>query len=135
MHSYPYRVCRINTFGSKIVVGKDQEGNNVEHAVHEYHDTLQNIYCGDFKKSDESKDFCEATGRTTLSYTKFKEGAFMCPCIKEPTMRVCVDEIETGFSELVYSMKEIMRRSRTKCTCGFCKNEDCRKKELKDGML
>jgi hypothetical protein len=34
----------------------------------------------------------------------------MCKCIQPPTMRVCVDEIETGFAELVYCLKEIRRR-------------------------
>jgi hypothetical protein len=50
-------------------------------------------------------------------------------------MRVCVDEIETGFAELVHSMKEILRRNSTTCKCTFCSNEKVRKAELKEGKV
>jgi hypothetical protein len=98
--------CRINTFGTKVKVGVDDHGEIIEHAVHEYHDTLKNIYLGDFKQSDEFEEYCRRSGKADISFSKFKEGALLCPCIREPTMRVCVDEIETGFSELVHVMTQ-----------------------------
>ena len=116
---------RLNTFGPKVRVGTNQAGDPIEHHVHEYHDTLKNIYLGDFKESVEFEDYCRTSGKEDLSYSKFVEGALMCPCIVEPHMRVCVDEIEVGFGELVHTMKEVLRRSRTQrqqC-CDFCRNE------------
>ena len=63
----------------------------------------------------------------------------MCPCIQAPTMRVCVDELETGFSEVVFTLKEIYRRSRARRNreecCRFCENERCRKEEMGSGEL
>ena len=59
------------------------------------------------------------------------EGALSCPCIRKPTMRVCVDEIETEFTELTLTLKTILQRSRVKCECDFCVGEAKRKEELK----
>ena len=125
--------CRINTFGARTTVGTDKDGNKIEHAVHEYHDTLKNIYLDDFKQSEQYEMFCRDSGKKEIGFTLFKEGALSCSCIQEPTMRVCVDEVETGFSELIYSMKEILRRSRTACECLFCRNEKTKREELKEG--
>ena len=133
--AYAYCACilfyRLNTFGPKLKVGTNDHGDPIEHHVHEYHDTLKNIYLGDFKESDEFEEYCRTSGKQDLSYSKFLEGALMCPCIQEPAMRVCVDEIETGFGELVYTMKETLRRSRTKrqLCCAFCRKEEIRKEE------
>ena len=59
----------------------------------------------------------------------------MCPCIQEPTMRVCVDEVETGMAELCFMLKEILRRSQQKrnTCCQFCINEDRKKNALGAG--
>ena len=61
----------------------------------------------------------------------------MCPCIQAPTMRVCVDEVETGFSELIFTLKEILRRSpgrkRGDVCCIFCTNERQRKDTMGAG--
>ena len=129
--------CRVNTFGSKVKVGIDERGEVVEHAVHEYHNTLKNIYLGEFKQSDDFEEYCGRTGNTDISFSKFTEGALACPCIQEPTMRVCVDEIETGFCELVHVMKEVLRRNRNerKSCCNFCRHETIRKAELGAGTV
>lgn len=115
-------LCRVNTFGNKIKVGPKSY-----HAVHEYHDTLKNIYLDDFKNSVEFKDFQQRTGRSSLSYTKFLEGALMCPCIRAPVMRVCVDEAETAFNEVVKTLNNVRKKNRNQrrpeCKCKFCQNE------------
>ena len=77
--------------------------------------------------------FKKKTGRSTIGYTKFREGALLCKCIKKPTMRVCVDEIETEFTELTATLKTILRSSREKCICEFCAFEDVKKNKLGDG--
>lgn len=122
----------MNTFGAKIHVGTDENGNKIEHAIHEYHDTLKNIYLGDFKESQEYNAYLQRSGKKDLSFSSFKAGVDLCNCIQQPMMRVCVDEIETGFSELVFVMKEILRRSRKprgEC-CEFCRHEDTRREEV-----
>lgn len=52
-------------------------------------------------------------------------------------MRVCVDELETGFSELVFTLKEIHRRSparkRGDVCCALCTSELHRKDTLGAG--
>ena len=104
---------RVNTFASKVKLP-----NGKFHPVHEYHDTLMNIYLDEFLNSDELKLYQETTGKNTISYTTFIKGAFMCPCIKAPKMRVCVDEIETSFSELAKCLQDISRRKpATDCFC------------------
>ena len=124
---------RVNTFGKKVKIGT-VDGIDQYHAQHEYTDTLKNIYAQDFKDSVEYEDFCRDTGRDGISYSKFKEGVRLCPCISEPTMRVCVDELETGFTELTECLSSILRRSaRTPCECGFCESEARKKEELKKG--
>jgi hypothetical protein len=67
--------CKVNTFGSKVKVGIDERGKVIEHAVHEYHDTLKNIYLGEFKQSDDFEEYCGRTGNTDISFSKFKECA------------------------------------------------------------
>jgi hypothetical protein len=120
---------RINTFGTKVIVGTNEDGTPIYHPIHEFGDTLWNIYLEDFKRSKEFAELCRQTGRTTISFSKFREGALACPCIRQPTMRVCVDETETAFSELTYCLKEIQRRSQNVCACGFCTNEQRREDE------
>lgn len=120
-----------------MVVGQDEDGEDIEHTIHEYHDTLQNIYLGDFKESIEFEDYCRRTGKNDISFSTFRKGARLCPCIQAPTMRVCVDELETGFSELVFTLKEIHRRSparkRGNVCCAFCTRELHRKDTLGAG--
>ena len=116
-------------------MGKDKDHKPIEHPIHEYHDTLKNIYLGDFMQSQEFQEWRRVSGKDTISFSKFVEGALKCRCIQQPSMRVCVDEVETGFAELVFMMKEIMRRSPTKrkdC-CAFCRNEEARKADLGTG--
>jgi hypothetical protein len=50
-------------------------------------------------------------------------------------MRVCVDEIETGFGELVFMLKELLRGNTTprKDCCEFCRHEASRKQDLEEG--
>ena len=124
---------RVNTFASKINVGDMKY-----HAVHEYNDTLKNIYLDDFQASVEYMAFRKRTGREKIGYTKFKEGALQCKCIKKPTMRVCVDEIETEFTEITSTLKTIRRTSVNRgeiCNCAFCTYEEEKKKKLGDGKL
>jgi hypothetical protein len=108
----------VNTFGNKIKVGKDKF-----HPVHEYCDSLKNIYQDDFKNSIEFQEFVERTGITTVSYGKCVEGALSCPCIREPVWRVCVDEVETGFNEIVTTLNNTRKSNRSKrkptCICSF----------------
>lgn len=125
-------VCRVNTFGSKIKVTE-----NVYHAVHEYHDTLKNIYLDEFQCSVEFQDFVAKTGKTSVSFGKFLEGALSCPCIKAPVMRVCVDEVETAFNEVVKTLNNVRKKNRTQrkpeCLCVFCVNEAAKKEQLDEG--
>lgn len=130
---------RVNTFGPKIKVGKDVSGNSIYHPVHEYNDTLKNIYLDDFLSSEANKaTLAEMSGKNKkVSYTKFLDGAKSCPCIREPTMRVCVDEIETGFTEMTLTLKNILFSSKQKgqvCKCGFCESEAKKKEEYGSGM-
>lgn len=118
MHDY----CRVNTFGSKVRV---DEG--VFHAVHEYNDTLRNIYLDDFQQSEEFQAFCNRTGRSSIGFSKFKVGALSCRCIQQPSMRVCVDEIETEFIENVATLRGIWLKSKSTCNCAFCTIEKGRK--------
>ena len=99
------------------------------HPIHEYNDKLRNIFLDDFKHSLEFQLFVERTGRTSISYSKFLEGALKCPCIREPQMRVCVDKIETVFSEFTKTLAKIKFNNRRKCTCDFCV-EQARREEL-----
>jgi hypothetical protein len=85
--------CRINTFGKKVKVGKDSCGHDIFHPVHEYSNTLNDIYTSEFLESEEYEAMLVVSGRSSISFTKFREGALMCKCIQPPTMRVCVDEI------------------------------------------
>jgi hypothetical protein len=127
---------RVNTFGAKVKVGKDERGDDLFHAPHEYTDTLKNIYLSDFKESVEYAAYRERSGGKDLGYSKFKEGVHLCPCVGEPKMRVCVDELETGFAEMVECLKTILRRSsRMPCDCGFCTAEAQKEEELGKGIL
>ena len=112
----------MNTFGNKVKVAPD-----VYHPIHEYHDTLKNIYIDDFKNSVEFQEFKGRTGRSSISYTKFLEGALKCPCIRAPVMRVCVDEIETAFNEMAKTLNNVRKKNRNQrrpaCRCQFCQNE------------
>lgn len=119
--------CRVNTFSPKVHVGK-----GVFHPVHEYCDTMKNIYHNDFLKSAEFKAFQERTGRETLGFRKFKEGCFMCPCIQQPKMRVCVDETETSFNELTKTLASALRRRPVTAAtcCKACESQAAQKLAL-----
>ena len=56
---------------------------------------MKNIYFDDFLNSEEVRPFKEWTGRDSISFSKFKEGVFMGPCIRAPKSRVCVYESVT----------------------------------------
>lgn len=124
----------MNTFSGKVKVADD-----TYHAVHEYHDTLKNIYLDDFLSSREFEEFVARTGKTSVSFTKFKEGALMCPCIREPVMRVCVDEVETAFNEVVRTLHNIRKsrwnRNRDECECQFCTHEAVKKERLGEDYI
>ena len=96
---------RVNTFGNKVKVVP-----GLYHAVHEYNDTLKNIYLDDFQASEEFQSFCNRSGRKSICFNTFKRGALRCDCIKKPTMRVCVDENETEFTELTTTLQIITQQ-------------------------
>lgn len=113
---------RINTFGKKVKIGVDERGEPIFHPIHEYINTLKEMYI-DFLDSSEHDNLLRITGRESIGFTTFKEGALSCKCIQAPVMRVCVDEVETGFSEMVYALKKLKRRSHVQCNCAFCEGE------------
>ena len=121
-------VIRVNTFGNKIKVAE-----GVYHPIHEYNDKLRNIFMDDFKQSLEFQLFSERTGRKSISYSKFLEGALKCPCIREPQMRVCVDKIETMFSEVTKTLAKIRFNNRKLCECRFCVSQEALKEQYKAG--
>ena len=125
---------RVNTFANKVNIGKNSEGIDQYHPVHEYRDTVKNIYADDFLKSQAFKDFRERTGRATISFSKFKEGAFKCPCIQPPKMKACVDEIETEFNEFTKAFEsKLRRRPATEFCCIACVEQDMEKERLGEG--
>jgi hypothetical protein len=107
----------------------------VYHAVHEYTDNLKNIYLDDFKNSYSFAAFCRRTGRDNISFSKFKVGALQCKCISKPTMRICVDEVETGFVELLNCLKNVFRTARVVCECDFCRLQAAREADLGAGKF
>ena len=111
----------MNTFGSKVKIA-----DGIYHAVHEYTDTLKNIYYDEFRNSIELQDFVQRTGKTMVSFGMFLKGALKCKCIRAPVMRVCVDEVETAFNELVKTLNNIRKANRSQrkppCPCLFCTN-------------
>jgi hypothetical protein len=113
LHEHIYDVLRVNTFANKV-----QLPDKTFHRVHEYHDTLMNIYLDEFLCSESFKLYTETSGKSSISYTTFIKGAFMCPCIKAPKIRVCVDEIETSFCELSKCLQDIRRQK--PATKKFC---------------
>jgi hypothetical protein len=119
-------MCRVNTFSAKVKVAE-----GVYHPVHEYRDTVRNIYNDDFLHSAEYRSLLEEHDRDSISFSKFKEGAFMCPCIRSPKSRVCVDEVETGFSELTKCLENLLRQhSVTEYDCCSACAAESVKKEL-----
>ena len=121
----------MNTFAAKVKVG-----DNCYHPVHEYRDTVKNIFLDDFLNSKAFEEYKEESGRDTISFSKFKEGAFMCPCIRAPKARVCVDEIETGFNELTKSLENILRQQAATeydC-CPACAMETAKKEGNPEGL-
>lgn len=110
-------MSRVNTFGKKILVDKVKQ---IYHPPHEYTDLLQNIYHHDFLESAEYRKFQRENNGTTIGYSIFKRGATRCPCIQAPSMRVCVDEVETEFAELLHSVKKYYSKHQDRCKCSFC---------------
>lgn len=129
----------MNTFCSKVRVSEKNAPTAEYHAVHEYNDTLKNIFADEFLNSIEFQDFVERTGKQSISFSKFLEGACACPCIRAPVMRVCVDEVETAFNELVKTLNNIRKRNRNQrrpeCACLFCQNEAAKKNSLGSGKF
>ena len=112
---------RVSTYDKAIVVGLDDEGNNIYHMRHEYTDTLENIYYNEFLMSSDYADYLELPGSVSIGLTKFMEGALRCKCITAPRMRVCADEIEVDFYEVLYCLKNIKRTVNAKaCKCPYC---------------
>jgi hypothetical protein len=129
--SHAVLVFRLNTFGAKILVsGKTQDNNAVYHYPHEYTDTLKNIYMTDFLGSDHHEKLLRSRNGRPVSLSTFKEGASKCPCIMEPKYRFCVDETETGFTELLKALqtRRKVAKEDNPCDCNFCRSEATKKK-------
>lgn len=60
-------MCRVNTFEKRVIVGKDDAGRNKYHSVHEYTDTLKNMYT-EFLGSTEFAAFTRRTGRILFDF-------------------------------------------------------------------
>ena len=120
----------MNTFAPKVPLA-----DGSYHPVHEFCDTVKNIYNDDFLKSPEFAAFKERTKRDTICFSLFKRGATMCPCIQKPKMRVCVDEVETAFNELTKTLASMLRRQPAvikgaPAYCRACEVQAARKEEL-----
>lgn len=50
----------------------------------------------------------------------------MCPCVRAPEFRYCVDQIETGLAELLFALKNKLRGN-APCDCKYCKTEAANK--------
>jgi hypothetical protein len=113
-----------------------KEGTAEFHYPHEYTDTYKNIYLTEFLYSDEHALLCRMHNKSSIGYSVFKEGASICPCVRPPTMRFCVDETETGFNEMLNTLQS--RRKLNKlfntCKCKFCTAEGEKKAEVGKGM-
>lgn len=133
MYAFLIDVCRVNTFERRVKVGKDDAGRDKYHAVHEYSDTLKSMYT-DFLDSSEFADFTRRTGRTNLCFSLFQSAALSCKCIRKPKMRVCVDEVEVSFGELLKCLNDIKRSTRGRCECAFCEGQANLQEELQSGI-
>lgn len=123
----------MNTFGTKVKVGVKDDGTPIYHSPHEFNDTMKNVYLKDFLYSVEYEDWQRINGKT-IGYSKFREGATMCRCIRAPKDRYCVDKIETGLSEILYALKNKLRATNAPCVgCEFCAAEDEQKGSLGEG--
>jgi hypothetical protein len=131
-------LCRLNTYGAKVLVsGSVKDGNEVTHYPHEYTDNLKNIYLTEFLPSDEHNLLCRIHNKSIIGYSIFKEGALHCPCVRQPTMRFCVDEVETGFNEILNSLQDRRKKNKktNRCECKFCTVEEEKKEEAGSGMF
>ena len=118
MHDY----CRMNTFANNVKVGYDSDGKPIFHRPHEYTDILENIYKLDFLHSTENKMYQLENSGKNIGFSKFKEGATRCPCIRKPTLRACVDELEVNIAESLNALRMLKRSKRgSACSCQFCK--------------
>ena len=104
------------------------------HFPHEYNDTLYNIYKKEFLISEEYEYLKTVSKRDNISYRIFLEGALLCPCIRQPTLRYCVDEIETGVAELCKTIQSRRKTLKFICECLFCTNERQRE-ENSEGIM
>lgn len=121
----------MNTFSNYIEVGIDAEGHKIQHRPHEYTDLLENIFRLDFLHSVEYKKFQEENNNRTIGLSTFVKGATRCPCIKRPTLRACVDEVEVNVAESLNALRLLMRTNdMKKCTCAFCVKHAKDKKEM-----
>lgn len=103
------------------------------HPVHHLSDTLMNLYQDEFRSSEEYAEFRRRTGRESISFSKFAEGATRCKCIQMPKQRYCVDEVETEFGEIAIAMHNVLKASREQCECSFCVHERNKKRDLGKG--
>lgn len=126
--------CRINTFERKIEVGTDESGDRIFHPIHEYTDTLENIYRRDFCESKEYKEFRERNDNREIGFTKFFLAATKCPCIRTPSLRSCVDEVEVNLSESIATLKSLHRANQD-CACNFCGKMREKKAKKRGGEL
>lgn len=129
------KIIRVNTFGGKIRTGEiNSRGEAVYHFPHNYNDTLFNIYKLEFLVSEEYNYLKTVSKRDNVSYRIFLEGAHLCPCIRPPTLRYCVDQIETGLAELCMTIQNRRKTQRLVCECSFCTNERCKEEHL-EGII
>jgi hypothetical protein len=115
-----------------LISGSQKNNDAQYHYPHEYSDTLKNIYLTDFLQSDEHEQLQRKHNRAKdVSFTTFKTGAMSCPCITEPKYRFCVDEVETGFVELLKALqaRRKLAKKNNVCTCNFCTREVQNKRE------
>ena len=128
----------MNTFGSKVKIsGNEKDGTAEYHYPHEYNDTLKNVYLSEFLYSEEYDLLKKKHNRSSVSYSIFKQGALLCPCVGQPSYRVCVDEIETSFNEALVVLQDRRKKSKMEkvvCTCAFCVGEVEQKKLLGKGI-
>ena len=115
---------RYNTFEKKVNTGEtDSNGKPIKHYPHEYCDTLISIYSNEFLESSEFAILTNVLKRDSISFTVFVNGATKCPCVQQPKMRICVDEVETGFFELLRTLKNRRKLKAAACLCNFCFSE------------
>ena len=77
----------------------------------------------DFLTSEEFDSLKRIQNIESISYSTFLRGALMCPCIKPPKLRFCVDELETEVNELLNALHIRRKTIKGECLCAFCTEE------------